>query len=909
MLWGRASESARLDGLFADAAAGRGGVVVVRGEPGVGKSALLSDASSRAPGAQVLWTQGIESESPLAFAALHRLLRPVLPHLDRLPAPQARALRGAFGEQDGSAVDRLVVFVATLSLLSEAAEERPIIAIVDDAQWLDAASAEALLFVARRLLADRVALVFGAREGDVRTFHGDGLPELALGGLDSASAGALLTEQAGAPVSAEVCAALVAQTGGSPLALTELLTVLSSDQLAGKARLPDPLPLTLGVERAFLDRARRLPAETQTLLLVAAADGSGQIAAVRRAAAALGAGAQALEAAERSGLIRVRGLELRFRHPLVRSAIYGAATLVELQRVHQVLAESLSGDLDRRTWHLALASEGPDDGVAADLDAVAGRAQRRGGHEAASAAWERAAELTTEAETRARRLQNAAMSDWLGGQTGRAHVLAEDARRHASDPVLRADIERLRARLEWNVGSAETGQSIVLRAAQDVAPFDGARALEMAMLGTTLATFAAGSGLAVDPAGFLPPLPEDAPVRLKCCRALIAGQQHLLQGRMRAAAQTLRRAFSLYQPQPGDVDLLANMGLAAVHLGDDTVVHRNLTLLRDFGRESTAVSVVVFAQARLPMADVPAGRWDAASASATEALELARSAGLPSMTALPLAWQTLLAAFRGSQDGADALEELERLRARQPIGIVSVVVAGLIEWAKGVAAAWTSDTDAAMRHLGRLRHPAIWRLAALDRLEVASRAGRHAGQLRTWTGELEQFAQDTGAAWAAAIAAHGRALIAADGDTDAPEAHFREAMAEHSRASRPVAKARTQLAYGEFLRRSRRRVDARAQLRTALDVFTEVGAQPWADRARQELRASGETARKRDPSTSLQLTPQEQQVASLVSRGHSNADVAAQLFLSRRTVEFHLSNAYQKLGVRSRGDLVRLALR
>lgn len=907
MLWGRALESARLDALFADAAAGRGGAVVVRGEPGVGKSALLSDASSRAAGARALWTQGIESESPLAFAALHRLLRPVLPRLDRLPAPQVRALRGAFGEQEGS-VDRLVVFVATLSLLSEAAEERPIIAVVDDAQWLDAASAEALLFVARRLLADRVALVFGAREGDVRAFHGDGLPELVLAGLDSASAGALLTEQAGEPVSAEVCAALVAQTGGSPLALTELPTVLSIDQLTGKARLPDPLPLTAGVERTFLDRARRLPAEAQTLLLVAATDGSGQIAAVRRAAAALGAGAQALEAAERSGLIRVQGPELRFRHPLVRSAIYGAATLVEQQRVHRALAESLPGDLDRRTWHRALATEGLDDGVAADLDAVAGRAQRRGGHEAASAAWERAAELTTEAQTRAQRLQNAAMSAWLGGQTDRAHVLAEDARRYASDPVLRSDIDRLRARLEWNVGSAEAGQSIVLRAAQDVAPFDGARALEMAMLGTTLATFAAGPGLAVDPATFLPALPDDAPIRLKCCRALITGQQHLLKGQMRAAAHTLRWAFDLHQPQSGDVDLLANMGLAAVHLGDDTVVHRNLTWLRDFGRESAAVSLVVFAQARLPMADVPTGRWDAASASATEALELARSAGLPSMTALPLAWKTLLAALRGSKDGADALEELERLRARQPIGIVTVVVADLIEWAEGVAAAWTSNTDAAMRHLGRLRHPAIQRLAALDRLETASRAGGYAGQLRTWTGELGQFAHDTDAAWAAAIAAHGRALIAADGGTDDPEPHFLEAMTHHSRAGRPVAQARTQLAYGEFLRRSRRRIDARTPLRTALDVFTEAGAQTWADRARLELRASGETARKRDPSTSLQLTPQEQQVASLVSRGHSNADVAAQLFLSRRTVEFHLSNAYQKLGVRSRGDLVRLAL-
>ena len=308
------------------------------------------------------------------------------------------------------------------------------------------------------------------------------------------------------------------------------------------------------------------------------------------------------------------------------------------------------------------------------------------------------------------------------------------------------------------------------------------------------------------------------------------------------------------------------------------------------------------------MADVPAGRWDAASASATEALELARSAGLPSMTALPLAWQTLLAALRGSHDGADALEELERLRGRQPIGIVSVVVADLIEWAKGVAAAWTSDTDAAMHHLGRLRYPAMQRLAAQDGLEAASRTGGQAGQIRTWTAELEQFAHDTGAAWAAAIAAHGRALIAADGNTEDPEPHFLEAMAEHSRASRPVAQARTQLSYGEFLRRSRRRVDARTPLRAALDVFTEVGAQPWADRARQELRASGETARKRDPSTSLQLTPQEQQVASLASRGHSNADVATQLFLSRRTVEFHLSNAYQKLGVRSRGDLVRLTL-
>ena len=499
------------------------------------------------------------------------------------------------------------------------------------------------------------------------------------------------------------------------------------------------------------------------------------------------------------------------------------------------------------------------------------------------------------------------MSAWLGGQTGRAHVLAEDARRYASDPVLRSDIDRLRARLEWNVGSAETGQSIVLRAAQDVAPCDGARALEMAMLGTTLATFGDGSDLGVDPATFLPPLPNDAPARLKCCRALIAGQQHLLRGRMRPAAEALRWAFGLDPPR-GDVDLLANLGLAAAHLGDDDVVRRNLAWLRDFGRENAAVSIVVFAQARLPMADVPAGRWDAARASAAEAVELARSAGLPSMAALPLAWQTLLAALRGSQDRTDVLQELEQLRASQPIGIVSIVVADLIDWAAGVADASNSDTDGAMHHLGRLRHPFVQRLAALDRLEAASRAGGPPGRIQTWVRELEQFADDTDAAWAAAAAVHGRALIAVNGGGDDPEPYFQRAMAHHQRASRPVTQARTQLAYGEFLRRSRRRVDARAQLRAALEVFTEVGARPWAERARQELRASGGTARKRDPSTALQLTPQEQQVAQLVSHGRSNDEVAAQLFLSRRTVEFHLSNAYQKLGVRSRGDLVRLAL-
>lgn len=338
MLHGRVRESARLDEVIAGAAASRGGALVVRGEPGVGKTALLTDAADRATGVTVLWTAGIESESPLAFAALHRLLRPVLGQLTYIPPVQARALRRALGERedgsengDGSTEDRFLVFVATLSLLAETAEEQPVACFVDDAHWLDAASAEALLFVGRRLHADRIAVVFGARPGEARGFDGLGLPELVLPGLDADAVAALLADHTAVPVTAAVRDELRARTGGNPLALVELPGVLTEEQLSGRVRLPVQLPLTQGVERAFLDRCRRLPDDAQTLLLVVAADDSGRLSIVREAAAGLGAGDAALDAAERSGLVDVRGDELRLRHPLVRSAVYAARARRELR--------------------------------------------------------------------------------------------------------------------------------------------------------------------------------------------------------------------------------------------------------------------------------------------------------------------------------------------------------------------------------------------------------------------------------------------------------------------------------------------------------------------------------------------------------------------------------------------------
>jgi DNA-binding CsgD family transcriptional regulator len=910
VLHGRATESARLRELVADAAASRGGALVVRGEPGSGKTALLSDAAGHAEGTRVLWTQGLESESPLPFAALGRLLRPVLGHLDRIPPGQALALRRALGEvaTGEGPDDRYLVFVASLSLLAEAAEEQPVWCIADDAHWLDPASADALMFVARRIGSDRVALAFGAREGDVRRFDGAGLPELLLPGLDPASALALLTERAGVPVSDAVRDQLVERTGGNPLALVELPQVLTDGQLTGRIQLPAALPLTRGVERAFLDRSRRLPEDAQTWLLVAAADDSGRLATVAQAAELLGAGGAALDAAERSGLVAVSDGAVVLRHPLVRSAVYAGSTTSARQAAHRALAEVLraSGDADRRTWHRALATTGFDDDIACALDEVAERAGRRGGHEAASSAAERAAELTADPDVRARRWLAAASSAWRAGDGVRTQTLADEGRRTAQDPVLRADLDRLRGRVEWNIGSPQTGYAIVMAAAREVAPTDGVRALELAMLGTTLATFGADAHgpSPGDDLTYLAALPPTAPARLRCLMALVTGHRHVLRGERAAAAEALHQALQIADELPPSVDILANVGIAALHLGDDERVSRTFGQLLALGRSTGDVATVIIALVRLPCGQLPAGDWRGASASADEALLLARGVGQPGVTALPLAWLAVLAAGRGHAGATEILAEVEQVRRDHPLGIVTQAVDDVVSWARGLLAANARDDGRALHHLSQIRHPALARLAATDRVEGAVRALR-LDLAADWVADLDRFGRDAGAGWALAVAEHGRALL---DDGDRAVAHFDRALTLHQGACRTVDRARTELAFGEFLRRSGRRVDAREHLRRAIEVFDDVGAQPWAERARHELRAAGETARKRDVTTTEDLTPQERQTALLVGQGLSNREVAARLFLSPRTIEYHLSHVYQKLGVRSRSELARLTL-
>jgi DNA-binding CsgD family transcriptional regulator len=887
---------------------GHGSAVLLRGEPGVGKSALLEDALAAADGLTVLRTRGVESEAPLPFAALHRLLRPVLDRLDTLPAPQVDALRGAFGESAGGVGDRYLVFLATLNLLSEAAGEHPVLAAVDDAHWLDDASAAALLFTARRLEGEAVALLFAIRDDEAGAFDTGDLPVLAVAGVGADAAEALIADQLGdrleVTVAPAVRAELLEVTAGNPLGLLELTRALSIEQLSGAARLPDRLPLTERVERTFLDRYRRLPAPARTLLLVAAADDSGQASTVVRAARALGADADALQVAEESGLVAEAGGTLTLRHPLVRSAIYAAATGTRRRSAHRALADALAGtpQEDRRAWHLAASVTGPDEEVVTALDDTAERARRRGGHEAAAAAWARAAELTLDPRARAHRMCAAASSTLAAGRPVETEQLVRAALVDVTDPLLRAELLQLRGQVEWNTRSLDDGYRTVCEAAETAAPHDAARARILAMLAAALASFGARSADAPRPATLVAPPAGDACAEDRVAASLLDGYTAVVDGDWATAATAFRRAWGIPIGPSAHPLLHHNLAIATLHLGDDVraveLHDRQLRLARDAG----AVNMIEHALTRGAVFRIATGAWAEAASAAQEALLLDRNLGLDELTAFPLAELAVIAALRGDPHAPARLEELEVTRDEHPPrGVVDRLVAGLAHW----AAARQPDLPpaSALHHLERIDLAVVRGLAALDRVETAAGADRR-DLAEQWLEELRAFAEGTDMAWAWAAVHHGRAVLG--GPT--AEDDFRLALEWHARSSRAPARARTQLALGEYLRRHRRRTDAREPLRAALDTFEALGAGAWAERARRELRASGETARRGQDLVATELTPSEEQIAALVRQGLSNKDVAGRLFVSPRTVDFHLRNVYTKLGITSRTELAAMAL-
>ena len=905
VLHGRDHETTRLTAMLDAARAGRASSLVLTGGAGVGKSTLLADLAIRADDAQVLSTAGLESESLLAFAALHRLLRPVLSHLTALPPPQSQALRQAFGETEGEQIDPFLVSLATLSLLTEVAESTPVLCLVDDAQWLDTASAEALLFAARRLLAESVMMLFAARDDGAHTFAPSDVELIQLEGLDGEAVGALLQERAGRPVPDRVVQILAARTGGNPLALVELPGQLSDAQLAGTAAMPDELSLTGRVERTFLDRCRGLSTPGQTLMLLASADDSGHLSVLLRAGKALAVPDETLREVEPTGLLVVDGDTVRVRHPLVRSAVYQAATSSERRRAHAALAQALheAGDLDRQTWHRAAACDGPDEDVAAGMEAVGRRAERRGGYDSATAAYHRAAQLTAVDEPRSRRLLYAARTAYAAGQVDRALPLLDEARLIADDPLARADIDRLRGRAQVVVGSAADAHRIFIRAAREVAEHDQERAVEMAALAGVSRSHGVDSGTALPPGHVsTETLPGDS-VRLRCLKLLFASTDRDADQDWAGALAQLREALDIGLSVESR-DVWANLANMAFHLGDDVSHRRYFNAMLSSARADGAVMEVLYAQHRVCFSEFAAGDWAVVRRSAEEAMSLALSIGHPALTAAPSAWLCLLAALQGTDDYDRRLAAAEQAAARHRLGIMEVVIADMLHWAKGVQTAHAGNAAECFHHFNQVRVPAGARLAAQARIVAAVNA-QEVDRATSWIIEVETLAAATGHAWTLAAAHHGRALLAQP--PDAPIL-YQTALAHHAQAHRPYDQACTQLAYGEHLRRAGRRVEARVHLNQALTTFRDLRVEPLVARATRELRASGETARRRDPSTLVHLTPTELHIAQLVSQGMSNKDVAAECWISPRTVAFHLRNVFTKTGVTSRGELAHLNL-
>ena len=701
VLHGRDLERARLGELLEAAPAGRAGSLLIRGEPGMGKSALLGDTAARASGFRVLRTAGLEAEAPLAFAALHRLLRPALDGLGGLPAPQRRALRVAFGEEEGDRLDPFLVSLGTLSLLTELSEAGPVLCLVDDLQWLDAASRDALLFVARRLLAEPVVIVFAARDDDTQPFPAPAdIAELPLAALAPAAVRSLLEERSGARMPDQVVDMLAARTGGNPLAVTEAPTQLTAGQLSGSDLLPHDLPLSARMERTFLDRCRGLSTHAQTLMLLASADDSLHHADLQRAGRAVGVGEAAFAEVERAGLLRVDGDLVGVRHPLVRSAIYQAATSYERRAAHAALADALSAgagagagvDADRRIWHLAAAADGPDEAVAHQLVATGARAEGRGGHESASWAYERAAELSIRDDLRAHRLFAAARTAYAAGRTERAAGLLTLARAIADERPLRAAIDRLRGRIEVAAGSAVDAHRIFITAARDVAAQSPVQALEMAAYAGVLRSHGIDSGATLTPGTLSTRLEPADPPRVQCLKLLLETTDRDAAHDWPGAIATLRTALGSGMAAE-DRDVWANLGNMALHLGDDAAHRSFFTHLLAAARTDGAVMEVLYALHRLCFSQYAAGDWSAVRRSADEAVSLARSIGQPAQTGTPLAWLALLAALQGRADYDHLLEEAGALLTARRLGVMDGFAADVLRWARAVHAGHAGDAS------------------------------------------------------------------------------------------------------------------------------------------------------------------------------------------------------------------------
>jgi DNA-binding CsgD family transcriptional regulator len=900
-LTGRFSERGVLDRFVADVRTGGGQALVVRGEPGVGKTALLDYLAGRASGCRVARAAGVQSEMELAFAALHQLCAPMLDHAGSLPGPQREALQTAFGLSAGPAPDRFMVGLAVLSLLSETAGERPLICIVDDQQWLDRASAQALGFAARRLAADPVGLVFAAR---VPGEDLAGLPELIVEGLAQDDAAALLdsvlTGVAG-PLDTRVRDRIIADTHGNPLALLELPRGLTPAQLTGGFGVRSAMPLAGRIEESFARQLETLPAQTQRLVQLAAADPTGDPVLVWRAAGRLAIGAGAAEPATKAGLAEF-GARVRFRHPLVRSAAYRSASVQTRQELHGALAEATDPAVDpeRRAWHRAEAAPGPDEEVAAELEQCAGRALGRGGLAAAAAFLERSAGLTLDPARRAQRALAAAQAKRQVGALDAALGLLAMAEAGPLDELHRARGDLLRAQIAFASSHGRDAPPLMLSAAKQLEALDVGLARETYLEAFTAALFVGRLSPAVGDVARAVRKAPAPPGPARPADLLLDGLALLVTQGYAAGTPALRRALLAFRGQ----DLSAQEGLswlwlagrAAMAVWDDETWHilasRHVRLARDAG----ALSELPLAVRSRILLHAHAGELAEGAALIAEAQAVADATGIPLGPYGALG----VAAFRGHEAEATELFQaaMDGVTSRgEGRGVTSQYAAALLYNGLGrydealAAAELVCEYD----DIGVLG----WSLAEL--VEAAARSGQPA-RASDALQRLSETTRASGTDWALGTEARSRALLSKG---QAAENSYREAIERLGRTLMRPAVARAHLLYGEWLRRENRRQDARAELRTAHGLFTTMGIDAFAERARRELLAAGDTVRKPTVETASELTAQEAHIARLAAGGRTNVEIGAQLFLSTRTIEWHLSKVYAKLGVGSRRELRR----
>jgi DNA-binding CsgD family transcriptional regulator len=913
-VFGRDSEAAVVQRLLVAAREGISGTLVVVGEPGVGKTELMRHAVDAATGMRILKARGVESESELAFSGLHDIFRPVLSRLDQIPAPQAAALAGALGLGPPVAPSRLTIYAGVLSLLAAAAEELPAVAVIDDAHWLDTSSRDALLFAARRLEAEGVLMLFAVRDDESQPFDKAEIPKLRLQGLDRAATRQLLVQTVSRDLRQSLVDGLYDATGGNPLALVEIGTATRLGDV-DEASLSRGLLPAMTVEHAFLRRVDRVSQDARRALLVAAANRSRRRATAEVACAELGLGADALDDAVSAQLLVADSVHVELRHPLLRTALYRAARTGERRAVHAALANALAaeGAADERAWHLAAAAAGPTEEAASALDAAAAAARDRAGFVEAALAFERAAELTEEPEQRARRLLEAARSYELSGDWTHIEPLANKAVRATKDPLVRATAQHLRGRvLMWRGSPREAHRSLVGEAGR-VEPLDSGRAALMLASAAAAAIMSGDVELGIATAGRGHVTGSRTGPQIEKLAGAALGTALMLHAEVAEARPLVLRLAELlaHVPHHGGalsrdelLSVLPHYPFTLVWLEEYGKAQGFLDALLDDARSSGTPGVLVVGLLFRSVLSFTLGNWDDARSEASEALELGRQTAQENSCARALVYLARLDAAQGREEACrascrEALEIVERLRSGS-LRSYACAALGLLELGLGRPGHAVGQLAEAERLCvrGAMRHPAVT-CHGPDLVEALARAGER-DQAQAALAAFTARAEATGSRWALATADRCRGLLAPD---DEFTADFEGALARQHREPSAFEYARTQLCYGERLRRARRRGEARECLNSAVATFDRLGARPWAEQARTELRATGETVRPRDARGLAELTPQELRVALTIARGSTNREAASLLWLSQKTIEAHLHRIYVKLGIRSRTEL------